>query len=225
MTSPSQVDRLPARRHDLVFVSPKGWRSLLASSDGLVADSLAARWPDNQWPLIRRCNERGDIRVALGLPLPPSAGKRRLSFLVPPHDVVSVSRPLSLSCVSGTVPRAWRCTLDRLEELAARNSACAKVFGSVAWQALTGLDYLSDRSDLDLLLEVRRDTDLERLAAGIATIEAGASVRLDGELVREDGVAVNWREFYAAPREILVKSIDGVGVLDRNLFIAGDMLP
>jgi len=221
MTSPFQPDRLPARRHDLVFVSPEGWRSLLASSD----DPLVARWPDKKWPLIRRCNDRNDVRMALGLPLPPSAGKRRLSFLAQPRDIASVSRPPLLSSAGCVAPRAWRVAIDLIEELAVRHSVTARAFGSLAWQALTGLDYLTDRSDLDLLLDIRRDTDLDRLAAGIAAIEAEAPVRLDGELVREDGAAVNWREFQTKPREILVKSIKGVALLDRNLFINGDTLP
>ena len=87
--------------------------------------------------------------------------------------------------------------------------------------SLTGLDYLTDRSDLDLLLDVRRETDLDRFAADVAAIEADAPMRLDGELMRDDGAAVNWREFHAGAREVLVKSIDGVVLLDRSLFISG----
>jgi phosphoribosyl-dephospho-CoA transferase len=108
-----------------------------------------------------------------------------------------------------------------LNELAFWHSVQARVFGSLAWQTLTGLDYLSDRSDLDLLLDVHRDTDLDGLAAGIAEIEAVAPMRLDGELMREDGAAVNWREFHAGAGEVLVKSIDGVGLLDKELFASG----
>ncbi len=102
-----------------------------------------------------------------------------------------------------------------------RHSVDARVFGSLAWRALTGLDYLTGRSDLDLLLDVRRDTDLDRLAADVAAIEADAPIRLDGELMRDDGVAVNWRELHGGAGEVLVKSLDGVGLLDRDLFISG----
>jgi phosphoribosyl-dephospho-CoA transferase len=114
----------------------------------------------------------------------------------------------------------WCPTLDRLGKLALRHSVEARVFGSLAWRILTGLDYLTDRSDLDLLLDVRRETDLDRLVADIAAIEADAPMRLDGELMRDDGAAVNWRELHAGAGEVLVKSIDGVGLLDRDLFIS-----
>ncbi len=159
--------------------------------------------------------------IALGLPLPPSAGKRRLSFVMQPDDILSTSAPLSLNSVRGTAPPAWRPTLGRLSELASQHSLDASVFGSLAWQALTGLDYLTDRSDLDLLFYVHRETDLRCLAADIAEIEAIAPMRIDGEFIRYDGAAVNWREFHVGGRDILVKTIDRVAVFDRSFFLLG----
>jgi phosphoribosyl-dephospho-CoA transferase len=205
-----------------VFISPRGWRSLFAARRDLAAEPLVARWPDSGWPTIRRRAMPGETSgVALGLPLPPSAGKKRLSFLLQPGDIVSTARPPSLKAARASAPRAWRPTLDRLGELALRHSVEARVFGSLAWRTLTGLHYVTGRSDLDLLLDVRRDTDLDRLAADIAVVEADAPMRLDGELMRSDGVAVNWREFHTGASEVLVKSIDRFGLLDRRHYILG----
>jgi phosphoribosyl-dephospho-CoA transferase len=222
VASPCKPSERPAGRHDLVYVSPQGWRTMLAAHGDLAEDSLVARWSDEGRPTIRRRPTPGEPRgVAVGLPLPPSAGKRRLSFLLQPDDIISIARPPLLNSASGSAPLAWCPTLDRLGELALRHSVEARVFGSLAWRILTGLDYLTDRSDLDLLLDVRRDTDLDRIAADMAAIETDAPMRLDGELMRDDGAAVNWRELHAGTGEVLVKSIDGVGLLDRGLFIAG----
>ncbi len=222
MTSPCSPAERPPGRHDLVFVSPEGWRALLATRDDLAADPLVARWPDEGWPAIRRRALPGELPgVALGLPLPPFAGKKRLCFLLQLHDIRSIARPPSLDAARGSAPAGWRATLDRLAELAPRHSVQARVFGSLAWHALTGLDYLTSRSDLDLLLDVGRNTDLDRLVADLAAIEAEAPMRLDGELMREDGVAVNWREFHGGAGKVLVKSIDAVGLLDREQFVSG----
>jgi phosphoribosyl-dephospho-CoA transferase len=120
-------------------------------------------------------------------------------------------------------PPTWRPTLERLDELASLHSVEARVFGGLAWRALTGLDYLTDRSDLDLLLRIDRDTDVAALVTGMAEIEAPAPMRLDGELVRDDGAAVNWRELQAGADQVLVKTIGGVALLDTNLFLAGEM--
>jgi phosphoribosyl-dephospho-CoA transferase len=214
------------RRHDLIFVRPESWRAALAVRSDLAADPLVAPWAENGWPLIGRratpCERHG---VAVGLPLPPFAGKRRLSFLMQAEDVLSIAPPPSLRTAGIMAPSPWRPTLERLDELASIHSVDARVFGSLAWRVLTGLDYLTDRSDLDLLLHIDRDTDVAGLVTGIAEIEDVAPMRLDGELVRDDGAAVNWRELHARADQILVKTIDGVALRDARLFLAGEMRP
>jgi phosphoribosyl-dephospho-CoA transferase len=225
VTSLCTPSKRPAGRHDLIYVSPKRWRALLAIRRDLTADELVAPWAGNGWPVVRRRAMPGETRgVALGLPLPPSAGKKRLSFLMQPQDILSIARPPLLRSASRSAPDIWSPTLERLDELAQRHAIDARVFGSLAWRTLTGLDYLTDQSDLDVLLDVRPDTDLDRLAAELAAIEAVAPMRIDGELMREDGVAVNWRELRASAGEVLVKSLDGVGLLDREHFISGRTL-
>lgn len=222
MSSPCKPSERPARRHDLVFVSPPGWRAMLGGRIDLAADPLVMRWPDRGWPTIRRRALATDSPgIALGLPLPPLAGKKRLSFVLQPADIISVTGPPSLASARREAPGAWRPTLDRLEELAHRHSVGVRIFGSLAWQALTGLAYVTERSDLDLLLSINSDTDLDRLAADVAAVEANAPMRLDGELMRADGAAVNWREIHSRAEEVLVKSIEGVALVDRSRFISG----
>ncbi|HEY8015848.1 MAG TPA: malonate decarboxylase holo-[acyl-carrier-protein] synthase [Dongiaceae bacterium] len=223
MTLPfSQADR-PIRRHDLIFLSPAGWRALLAARADLAAEPLLARWVENGWPVIGRRPMASDgPGVPAGLPLPPFAGKNRLSFLLPPADIVAMAPPPVLDDVMPMAPVAWRHALGEVEAMASRHAIEARVFGSLAWQALTGLNYLTDRSDLDLLLELRRDTDLQALAEDLAGIEICAPMRLDGELIRRDGAAINWRELRTATGEILVKTLGGVALLDRSQFLRGE---
>lgn len=159
--------------------------------------------------------------VPLGLPLPPFAGKRRLAFVMRLDDVAATYRPPPLRLASWSAPRAWRPTLDALGELAAAHAVDVRIFGSLAWQILTGLGYLTEGSDLDLLLHVRRGTDLTGLTEGLSAIEAQAPMRLDGELVRGDGAAVNWREFHAGSQELLMKTMRGVGLIERSHFLMG----
>ncbi len=214
------------RRHDLVFVSRAGWHAALAARSDLSLDSLVALWVDRGWPLIGRRGVPGDLHgVPLGLPLPPSAGKRRLAFVVQPEDVVSTAMPPALRVVSRAAPPLWWATLNRLEALAARHAVEVRVCGSLAWQALTGMDYVTERSDIDLLLHVRRDTDVYRLTADLASIETAAPMRLDGELIRDDGAAVNWRELHEGAHEVLVKTVRGVALLAPRLFLPGSPPP
>jgi phosphoribosyl-dephospho-CoA transferase len=220
----SKPNDWPIRRHDLIFASPAGWRSLLTERPDLAAEPLVARWVGKGWPLIGRRAMPGDAQgVALGLPLPPFAGKRRLSFVVPPEDIITTSPPPALISAARIAPRAWRPTLEALDELASRHGVEARVFGSLAWQTLTGLDYLTDCSDLDYLLNVHHDTDFVRLTTDVAALDAAAPMRLDGELIRDDGAAVSWRELHAGAPQILVKTLGGVTLLDTSFFLARQM--
>jgi len=213
------------RRHDLIFVSPVAWHSLLKMRDDLAEESLVVDWADRGWPLVARRAVPGDtVGVALGLPLPPFAGKRRLSFLMQPGDIVSTAPPLELSATIDAAPELWRRTLNQVADLASRHGVEARVFGSLEWRMLTGLNYLTASSDLDLLLPIRRSSDLAQLTTDLAAIEAAAPMRLDGELVRDDGVGVNWREIHAGAREVLVKSTGDVALLDTNLFLSNEIL-
>ncbi len=223
MASPYRPRDWPIRRHDLIFVSRAGWRAMLATRPDLAADPLVATWVDKGWPLVgRRALPDEGGGAPLGLPLPPFAGKRRISILMPPDDIVCTAPPPVLSVVRWAAPRAWRSTLDGLEDMAARHRTDVRVFGSLAWQALTGLDYVTGRSDLDVLLPLHRDTDLGRVVADMAAIEAAAPVRLDGELIRDDGAGVNWREFRGGARDVLVKTAGGVALLDASRFLLAE---
>jgi phosphoribosyl-dephospho-CoA transferase len=220
MISHSNRDDRRLRRHDLIFVSPAAWRSLLKTRDDLVDEPLVVDWADRGWPLVARRAMPGEADgLPLGLPLPPFAGKRRLSFLMQPDDIVSTAPPLELSTTTNVAPEAWRHTLGQVADLASRHGVEARVFGSLAWKMLTGMNYLTAGSDLDLLLSLPRSRDLEQLTAELAAIEATAPMRLDGEITRDDGAGVNWRELHTGAREVLVKTTDGVAFLDANLFL------
>lgn len=205
------------RRHDLVFVDAAAWRAQIATCDELAADRIVATWAEHRWPLVCRRASSSD-GIALGLPLP---GKRRLSFVVRREDIISTSPPPSLAAASRVAPRAWWSTLAALHELAVSHGVEARVFGSLAWQTLTGLCYLTAGSDLDLLLHIEHDTDARGLVGGLAEIEESAPMRIDGELMRSDGAAVSWRELHVHGREILVKTVGGVALLDAERFLLG----
>jgi len=224
MSSPSRRASENPRRHDLVFVSPAAWRSFLETRDDLADDALVAGWVDRGWPLIARClAPQENHGVPLGLPLPPSAGKRRIGLLMDPAGVRSTARPPLLSAALRVAPAAWIPTLRTLNHVAARLGVEARVFGSLAWCLLTGLDYLSMSSDLDFILSLPHPRDLAELMTELDSIDSDAPMRLDGEIVRDDGAGVHWRELHAGAREVLAKSVGGPTLLNSAEFIGGSI--
>ena len=97
-----------------------------------------------------------------------------------------------------TAPEAWWPVVDEVLALGRECRLVPNVFGSLLWQALTGLSYLGSGSDLDLLWPVSGRVDA-RFLQGLARIEAGAPMRLDGEIVLPDRAGINWRELLDAP--------------------------
>lgn len=224
---PAPAPEAAFRRHDLVRARPSAWAELLAerwtelrAGRAELADVYwLAAWAERDWPLVVRRRAPGDRPglIALGLPLPPSAGQRRLTLNLAAEALSEPQPPPLLSDAATSAPGAWRATVA---QLMARTPA-VRVFGSLAWQALTGLDHLSPASDLDLLWPLPPAGEVEALLADIAAVEAEAPVRLNGEMVRADGAAANWRELASGCGEVLVKRLDGVGLEPRSRFLGG----
>ncbi|MDT8265500.1 malonate decarboxylase holo-[acyl-carrier-protein] synthase, partial [Roseomonas sp. DSM 102946] len=86
-------------RHALLRVSPEGWAAMLETRPEWRGEPLLAGWARRGWPLVARrrgeCEAAGGI--AAGLPLPPSAGKRRLAVLLPGDAVTEIRPPLPLA--------------------------------------------------------------------------------------------------------------------------------
>jgi phosphoribosyl-dephospho-CoA transferase len=210
------------RRHDLVFVSSSSWQALVAAREDLGVWPLVAEWADRRLPfVVRRRMPQETSGVALGLPLPPALGRGRIDLLVRAADVVGSTSPPELTATMGAAPPEWRPTLARIARLAQRHCVRARVFGSLAWSAITGLEYLRPASDVDLLLPFRTGSDALSIAAGIDAIEQGAPMRLDGEMVREDGTAVNWRELRTGHAEVLAKTRAGIRLVRSDRFRDG----
>ena len=220
MSSHSRRNSENPRRHDLVFVCPAAWRSFLDTRDDLADDPLVAGWVDRKWPLIaRRLAADEGHGVPLGLPLPPSAGKRRIGLLMDPADIASTARPPLLSAAFRVAPDAWIPTLRTLNYVATRYAVEARVFGSLAWCLLTGLNYLSANSDLDFTLSLPRPGEFAELMTELAVIDRAAPMRLDGEIVRDDGAGVHWRELRSGARDVLAKTVRQPTLLNSAEFI------
>lgn len=204
----------PWRRHELVAVDPRAWTAALAEGeDG--AHPLLSAWAEQGWPVIVRRRGRADPpgRVPVGTPLPLCEGKRRIAVALPPQAVTARFSLPGLEKVRGAAPPLWGAVIAALLELGVRFGVEPAAFGSLFWEFCTGQSYISSASDLDLLWVVGPGTDVPALLEGIAELERGAPMRLDGEIAFPDGQAAHWRELRNAlhdeeASEVLVKTVE-----------------
>ncbi|MBD1550055.1 malonate decarboxylase holo-[acyl-carrier-protein] synthase [Pseudomonas typographi] len=208
------------RRHTLVWVEPAAWRHLCERNPGAYPE----QWAQAGRPVIVRRPLLQDPtgEVPLGLPLPPSLGKKRLVLTLPPRAIVAVQPPPLLADAQEHAPASWRTAIAEILAVAPQ----VRAFGSLAWSALTGLPYLSPTSDLDLLFELGADSEglLDRLRR-VGKVAAAAPMRIDGECVRQDGWAVNWQELADEAPEVLVKRFGPPLMQPRAAFLRGEAAP
>ena len=89
------------------------------------------------------------------------------------------------------------------------------VFGSVAWEKVSGKPYRTDKSDLDLLCDVATLQDVRYVTEAFAAADLDLQFNIDGELRFPKDECVNWREVVAAlahhdELEVLIKGEAGV---------------
>jgi phosphoribosyl-dephospho-CoA transferase len=173
------------RRHAFVRLEKDAWE--FASADS--GDPATLRdWLEHGRPLIvrRPCISDDGQDVFLGLALP---GKRRLAYQVPVGAISSVEPP---PLWHGEFPAPF----------------APRLFGSHAWQKLTGLVYVTDTSDIDLLVDI---TSLAEWKTFLKTVGTdGPSVpnfgHVDLEIIFCGDASFSWREYLGSTADILLKS-------------------
>lgn len=209
-------------RHALVWAR-------IATADDAIDCAASDRATVTQWlaaqrPLIVRRQPASARRdhVALGLPLPPSAGKRRIALTLRVDAIARTRAPPALDAVIPRAPRRRRGPLSRLRDSAEGAGIELRVFGAFAWQMLAGITYVTRSSDLDLWWRPASPAQLDAGIALLAAWERASGVRADGEIVFGDDDAVAWREWHerAAHARVLVKRLDAVRMAARSELLA-----
>ncbi|HLZ96963.1 MAG TPA: malonate decarboxylase holo-[acyl-carrier-protein] synthase [Steroidobacteraceae bacterium] len=206
-------------RHMMVKPSAAAWTRVMTRHPELAEHAIIEGWVRAGRPLVVRrpgCSDPAG-KIPLGLPLPPSHGKRRIAVALEAGEIVERKPPPLLADAAASAPSAWQETIDRLLRLHPET----RTFGSLAWQHLTGLPYLSDHSDLDLLWPVRATERASTLPPDIADVARQAPMRLDGEIICAAG-GVQWRELTVEDAdEVLVKGLGGVHSMTKAAFLSG----
>lgn len=133
--------------------------------------------------------------ISVGLALPPAQGKRRIALSVAASDIDRHTPPLLLADAITHAPAEWQPALAELHDAAINIGIELRVFGSLAWQAMSGLPYLTPQSDIDLLWHARSHVLLQQGIELLARWEQSSGLRADGEVLFGGSSAVSWREW------------------------------
>ncbi|MFZ6759482.1 malonate decarboxylase holo-[acyl-carrier-protein] synthase [Undibacterium sp. Ji50W] len=214
------------QRHDLVWLSDEAWAVVLQTA---AAPDMLKQWQQQEWPAVvtRRHPQAAEDEVCIGFPLPPVDGnKPRFAAIVKAEHIAVHQSALSLHTVLVVAPANWQAGLQNLHQQALLAGIKLRVYGSLAMQFLTGQNYLSATSDIDILF---RPFHQAQLRAGLALLqEFQQSLPLDGEIVFPGEAAVAWREWVLPAdtepefnqQRVIVKDMHGASLRTRQSLLA-----
>ena len=208
------------RRHDRITLNPDAViRSVACCTKGN-ADHYISQWiADGKAFVYPRQNPQPDT-LQLGLAFIDNGVKHRAFLQARHQDIVRSDLPHELTeCLDLFSEEA----AVRLRQMAGDLKSAGfplYVFGSVAWEKISGQIYRNEKSDLDILCDVRTLQDLRFVTNVFAAAECELPFRIDGELRFPNDDCANWLEIVSAlehqnknqPNEmqVLIKGETGV---------------
>lgn len=213
-------------RHSLVWLTPEGWSHLLTSSCKGGSISLSENlglWQRNNFPFIvtRQSARVAEPSIVVGFTLPLAMGKQRLAIALDPWQIDYISEPLSLTDAIPYAPEVWQDDLHEMAREAQKYHLDIRIYGSLAWQALTKLNYVHPSSDIDILIRI--DSRLQ-LAESLQILKQHSQLLpLDGEFLFSNDHAVAWKELInesdSQPMTILMKTINSVSLVKKEILL------
>lgn len=190
--------------------------------DGELHAHLAV-WLAADRPLVvarQPCGAFQSNNISVGLALLPAQGKRRIGLVVTMHDIVRRTPPLRLVDAIRHAPAWWQPALAELDVATKDMEIELRVFGSLAWQALSGLSYMTEKSDIDLLWQPRSHMQLQQGIKLLAGWEQSSGLRADGEVLFGGSSAVSWCEWATlksgGDQRVLVKRLFSAELVDSR---------
>ena len=209
-------------RHTLVWIRPESRAAVAAQVTDEKLRAHVASWLAADRPLVvaRQTANMDAGTIAVGLASPPAQGKRRIALGLAARDIVRHSPPLLFADTIVHAPAEWQPALAELHDEAINIDIKLHVFGSLAWQALSGMQYLTVQSDIDLLWCPQSNTQLQLGIELLERWEISSGLRADGEVLFGAGSAVSWREWAGLKRgsdqHVLVKREHGAGLVSAR---------
>lgn len=181
-------------RHDLVTVERKCVFKLHAPHPDRTLANAVADWIEKGRPMVLPRQEPHPHCIQLALRLPPGRGGHRLACTFPRACIRDMGAPLTLRDCLHRFSEPERHILNDLCEDALKSGLDLRVFGSIAWESISGEPYREASSDLDVLADVITSRQLNETLCALEKASSKLPFTLDGEIRFGREWAVSWRE-------------------------------
>jgi phosphoribosyl-dephospho-CoA transferase len=214
----SSVAPAELKRHQLVWLTEAVWAQAQRQAEDAQAIEIFGHWREHKLPVMVT-RQRADVapdQVCLGLPAPLQWSRRKLALSATLNGLLAKAACPTLAQIAQAQP--WHEAALELHTALAHCGVQATVYGSYAWQHLTGLAYLRPSSDIDLCLNVVQFDQVAPVLQVLAQTQLPQ--RLDGEIIFANTHAVAWRELQqllsGQVTEVLLKNTDSVRLVNQD---------
>jgi len=185
------------RRHDRVYLDPQAAFETPCVAPGSHWRAVVGEWIAAGRPLVAARQTAGGGAIRLGLALPLRHERKRIAIDVEPRQIGAIRPPLAPRPCLARLPADSARIMRTLEREIGACGARLGVFGSLAWETISGEAYRHPGSDIDVVCDITGRNQYAEVLAAMARAAARLPCRLDGELRFPGGHAVAWRELAA----------------------------
>jgi len=184
------------KRHDWAYLRHDVQPAFVVADEAALA--FARDWVAQGRPLVVTRQAETGRALTLGLALPVEHVTRRLACTVDHADVVRFRNPLTVDEAGHVLSMQDAVALRRFARAVAGHALQVGVYGSTAWECISGLRYRHEGSDVDVVCDVASSAGLSACLAAFHEAARDSLSRLDGEIRCTGGRAVAWRELAEA---------------------------
>jgi phosphoribosyl-dephospho-CoA transferase len=209
-------------RHDLLFLTPKARERIcgqIRSDRGIHGDQMAEAFASGLIPaIIRRyapC-DHSDIGIGISFPLIVAGERLRFATAVTSAEIDEMISPYAVlgRPLDTTLPLLK--ALEKVKGLKLTRPGNLGVYGASALQVVTGLNYVHDKSDIDLIIREESIDVLRHAKEVLSALERQIGVAIDVEVILGSGNAVKLKELCSQQKTVLIKSILAVHVINKR---------
>ena len=155
------------------------------------------------------------IQLGLSFPFRNRDGVRvKSAILVPSSAIASAADPFAVAGDCGGLNGAVGAVVRALLACGRGLGVAVGLLGSAALEAATGLAYVTETSDVDVLVRGGFE-DLKRFSDAAAGIARDSGVAVDVEVELGNGAGVKLAELVSTSQSLLAKSLGAVRLIDR----------
>lgn len=209
------------KRHDFIWLTQSARERIAADisqSQSPSAMRMACAFLASDIPGVVRRSSPCDIGIGVGISFPMRSDGNRLRYAasVSPAEINSVTSPYEVIDLPFVAKFKPLLALEAIKQMESYSFVRFGVYGATSLQLLTGLNYLHDGSDLDLVIDGGSPDSLMEINNELYRLSMLVGVNIDAEVIVDGDYGVKLKELVGGQKCVLAKTLHSVELKKRR---------